>query len=408
MMEARRSSAMAQQPQLLTSPLRARVITTLDEWRQLADIWDRLLVQSQDATPWQSWSFLSNWWMNLATRHSLFVIVVEQHGTPCMVMPLQLTSARMLGLRVRALEPIGMWSDVNRPRLALGIDTDEAYDCAFNFIWELRSRWQLLRVDEKLLDDAEVKQLQRFCANKNLLFRSIFSHLCPYLDLRQRWQQFLEQRSSKFRKNLRASRRRLESLGTVTVRDCRTVDEISRAFEVVLALHQHSWKRHKRVEHTSAAYRQFFKRWLLDMANTGGARILLLYCETKPVAATIGFLYGHTYFSAQIVHDEAFDHCSPGTLLESIEIEGLMSERQFTRYDFLGSFLNNKLRWTDTAHSTSVVYAMQPTLKNKLIAFHYFKAKPRIKQYLNTLKSKIHELRSGTGNRTSQRSRALR
>jgi CelD/BcsL family acetyltransferase involved in cellulose biosynthesis len=259
-------------------------------------------------------------------------------------------------------------------------------------IWRRRHEWHLIRLDEKTADDDEVPLLQRFARDRGLLFRQAFSHLCPYVDLRQPWETYLQGRSRQLRKNLRAGRRRLEALGRVTLRTFESIDEIAAGFAVVLQLHKRSWKLKERVEHgASPGYQNFYRGWLESQALHGRTRILALYCGDRPVAATIAFMNDSTYYSAQIVHDAQFSRCSPGTLLEVLELEGLMKEQRFTTYDFLGSFLNNKLRWTDTALSTTHVFVLQNCLRNVLIDGYYFRFKPYVKPRLLKLRDKLRK-----------------
>lgn len=364
--------------------MRARIVTTLPELLQLRGDWERLLAASGESTPWQGMDFIASWWPHMGSRHQLRVIVVERDGVPCLILPLQISLWPWLRLiPVRILEPIGSIMDVNRPHLALGAWDEDACRCALEAVWSIRDQWHTLRVDEKLAGDVEVTALQDFAARRGLIFRQMFSHLCPYLDLRGGWDAFMAARGAKMRKNLRAARRRLEARGAVSLREYRTPEEMQRAWEIVLALNARSWKGRARVEHgQSLAYRRFHHSWLMALAQQQATRILVLYCADTPVAATIALMDGTTYYSAQIVHDAAWGDCSPGTLLESMEIEALMREGRFERYDMLGSFLSNKLRWTDTAHSTTQVFVTRPKLRTWLFDAYYFRLKPRVRPKL--------------------------
>lgn len=364
-----------------------RVLTDPAAFEQLKPCWDALLRASDEHTPWQSWDYLSHWWRHMSRGKHLRIYVVERRATPCLILPLQVsTRFQMLGLPVRMLEPIGMIMYVNRPRLAIGPADPAAYRCALEQVWSMRGDWHLIRLDEKPLNDPEVTLLRQFAREHGLLYRDIFSHVCPYLDLRQSWSSYLQSRGSKMRKNLRAARRRLERIGAVRVQSFESPAEVDGACEIVLQLHRNSWKRWKRIEHGhSPGYQQFFRAWLASMVSRARARILVLFCADRPVAATVAILDRETYYSAQIVHDRAFSACSPGTLLESIELEELMTAQRFGIYDFLGAFLRNKLRWTGTATPTALVFVMQRCWRNRVIDAYYFHAKPRVKQLLRKL-----------------------
>lgn len=361
--------------------LRTRVISDVQSWEALRGCWDDLLVASCDSTPWQSWDYLSSWWRHLGAGKQLRVIVVESARVPVLIFPLQLAREWMIGVPTRILEPISMLWDVNRPRFAIGAHDPAAYARGLQAIWELRHEWDVLRIEELPIDDPQAQDLQHFAAGHGLWFRHVLSSVVPYLSLEQPWEQFLQTRGRRLRKNLRAARRRLESFGPVSLEIAETPEDIRRAYGLMLELHRHSWKRRKRVGLShSEAYRAFFSDFLSAMARKGQARILTLRAGAQPVAATLAFTHLDTYFSTEIVHHAAFAKCSPGTLLEAMELEHLMSERAFRQYDFLGRFLNNKQRWTEQARITHRIYVFQPGLKTRLLDFHYFRAKPFVKR----------------------------
>jgi len=361
--------------------LTCRVVTDMAEWQKLENVWDALLLASPDHTPWQNFAFLTAWWTHLAESMPLRVVVVERDGVACLVMPLQISQWTAIpGLPVRLLEPISMIMDVNRPRLALGAFDPEAYQCALETIWSRRHEWDLIRVDEKPWDDAEVMVLRDFAVQRSCILRQSFSHLVPYLDLRQNWNAFLQKKSQKMRKNLKAARKKLETMGPVELKFFQTATEVQQAFAIFLDLHSRSWKQKRKVEHSkSPGQRAFFAQWLAAMAQQEACCIPVLFCNGEPVAATIAFTQSGVYYSAQIVHDAKFAACSPGTLLESLELEWLMNEKRHVRYEFLGSFLNNKLRWSDTATNSSIVLVFQRSLRTFVMDSYYYTLKPYIR-----------------------------
>ena len=373
------------------APLSCRVVKDMRGWADLRRAWDRLLEASPDRTPWQSYAFLTLWWRHLSGDRALRIFVVERGGVPCLALPMQLSQwKRLPGLPVRLLEPIGMVMDVNRPRLALGAFDEAAYRCAFDAMWDLRDDWHVVRVDEKPWDDREIALLRDYGVAHGCVFRQVFSHLVPYLDLRQSWQTYLRGRSPKLRKNLKASRRKLEQRGVVTLESHDTETGVVDALRTVLDLHGRSWKREKRIEHSrSEGYSEFFGDWARHMASLGRCRVLVLRCAGRAVAATVAFLDGSTYYSVQIVHDAEFAACSPGTLLEALEIEGLMNEGRFEKYEMMGSFLSNKMRWTETATNSSHVLVLRRRVRTFALDAFYFFIKPYLRPLFVTLKQRL-------------------
>ena len=371
--------------------LSCRVVTDAREWADLKLVWQRVLEASPDHTPWQSYAFLTLWWRYLSRGMPLRIFVVERAGKPCLILPMQIAQWNAIpGAPVRLLEPIGMIMDVNRPRLALGAFDAAAYRCAFEAIWSRGDDWHAIRVDEKPWNDPEMALLRDYALEKVCVFRQAFSHLVPYLDLRQSWTTFIQGKSQKMRKNLKAARRKLEQAGAVSLRSYESEEEVVDAFETVLELHERSWKYADQVEHSrSEGYPQFYTDWLRHMAHRGQCRILVLYCGESPVAATVAFTDGGTYYSAQIVHDAAYAACSPGTLLEAMELELLMSEGRYATYEMLGSFLSNKLRWTDTAMKSAHVIVLRRRLRTFVMDGFYFLLKPYLRPALVALYRKL-------------------
>jgi CelD/BcsL family acetyltransferase involved in cellulose biosynthesis len=371
---------------VLPHELTTRVVTDTASWEALRPHWDNLLNASHDSTPWQNWDYLSHWWRNLGKDKRLRIVVVEQGGVPLMIFPLQLGRENMIGLSTRILEPISMLWDVNRPRFAIGRHDDAVYRRGLEAIWGFRKEWDTLRVEELPLEDAQARGLEAFAAEHGLRFRHAQSSVVPFIRIDCSWQDFLKTRGSKMKKNLRASLRRLEASGPVVLSSYETPAEVAEAFKITMDLHRKSWKRKKKVGLSlSDQYRSFFESFLMAMAQRGQARVLVLRTGERPVASTIAFMHLDTYFSTEIVHDAEFAACSPGTLLESLELERVMNERRYANYDFLGRFLSNKQRWTEHARITHRIYVFRPTLKNWLLDLHYFRAKPMVKRVWRTL-----------------------
>lgn len=368
-----------------------RLITELAEWQKLEPVWDALLAASPDHTPWQGFDFLTGWWRHLSNRMPLRVYVVERDGVPCLVLPLQISQWNGIpGLPVRILEPISMVMDVNRPRFALGAFDQAAYRHALEAIWSRRKEWDAIRIDEKPWDDAEVALLREYAREKLWVFRQAFSHLVPFLNLRRSWPDFLKTKSQKLRKNLKAAQRKLEEHGAVELRSYETADEVRAGFELLLDLHARSWKHKDRVEHSkSPGYTTFYSGWVEAMSRRGQCRVLALLCNGAPVAATVAFLDGEVYYSAQIAYDARFAGCSPGTLLESLELEKLMTEQRHAKYDMLGSFLNNKLRWADTATNTAYALVFQRRFRTFVMDGYYFFLKPHLRPVVVALYERL-------------------
>ena len=351
-----------------------------EAWERVREAWEPLRAATPDATPWQSWDFLSGWWRSQRPARRLCLVVVAAAGLPKLILPLQISRASR-AVALRWLEPVGMPDDVHRPRLGIGPLDRDTYRVALDRLWGMRQHWDGLRIGERRAGEADVEILREFAAERRASVRTQPVHLCPYLSLETDWTPYITSRSRHLRKNLRAARRRLDARGPWSLQRFESVTEVQEGFALLVQVQARSWKAVEGVGLSlSDAYRRFYEEYALRMAERGAARILVLRSDARPVAATLAFTEGDTYYSAMIAHDAEFDACSPGTLLEALELEGLMTERRFRRYDFLGAHLANKRRWTTTALDTYRLTVLPPAPLTWLYEAWIFGIRPRIRR----------------------------
>jgi CelD/BcsL family acetyltransferase involved in cellulose biosynthesis len=363
------------------SSLTCRVCTDPHVWHSLRGDWDRLLARTEGATPWQSLEFSLRWWRHLADARRLRLFVVERDARPVLIFPLQMTMRRWFGLPMQWLEPLGMLDQVNRPRLALGGDDPEAWACGLDAIWGRSPEWHALRIDEVTTDDPVSGRLAAFARERGLLYRAEPFDPCSFIDLRQSWHAYLQSRTAKFRKNLRAIRRRLETAGRVHLRVAESGHDFGAAFDTLLDIHTRSWKHWPRygLSH-SAELQDFYRDWLGHLARRGEARVLTLTLDDRPIAATLAVLDQHTYYSVEIAYDPEYSRFSPGTVLEAMELESLMRAGTARRYDPMTGAYGNKGRWAESFAPTSLITLLRPTPRMRLMDFAEETARPRVRR----------------------------
>ncbi|HSG65980.1 MAG TPA: GNAT family N-acetyltransferase, partial [Gammaproteobacteria bacterium] len=378
--------------------LRAELVTTMQAWRALADDWERLLRATPGYTGLQSFDFLSTWWRAFGDALELRVLAFYDGPDLIGIAPLQIVPQRILGRTYRVLQFIGMTEDILRPTVLFPEPHRERLLGALaECLIEQRRSWDLLELDELVSSDSLIGSMRQLAAKMGWLCEETPFHRCPFLELSsQTWASYLEGRSGKLRKNLRAGERRLAESGAVDLEVYRAPGDIHRGLERYLELARLSWKHAARLGMAGdARYEAFYARLLETFARHHGARALILTAGGRPVAATLAVLFDDVYYSLQIVHDEAYARCSPGTVLEARELELLLRERDAGRYEFMGGALSNKLRWTSEAVDTVCIRLAQPDLRLRAVAL-FETAKRLVKRVLESARSAVGGLRGRT------------
>jgi len=134
----------------------------------------------------------------------------------------------------------------------------------------------------------------------------------------------------------------------------------------------------------SVEHLRFYRGLIRAFGNSGQFVFRSLRLDGRMVAATFGLVHRLKYYSLHIANDAEYAKYSPGTLLESLELEECFGAG-LEEYDFLGGFLKNKLRWATRMRDTVEVhlYQRQPHLIASYL--FYFVIKPPLKWLLSPL-----------------------
>ncbi len=166
---------------------------------------------------------------------------------------------------------------------------------------------------------------------------------------------FLGRRSSKFRANLRRSRRRARDEGIeVEYFDKVSADEaIDDLFERALAIEHHSWKADADTGIIDGPMKTFYRDMLPRLARRGALRFLFLTLDGQDIAYCFGGVFDDGFRGLQMsFHDDYRTH-SPGSLAQLHMIENLCDEG-VDSYD-LGSDMAYKQRWAEAGIETMAV-----------------------------------------------------
>lgn len=357
------------------------LIQDAKRWRALEPEWDSLLEQTPEHTVFQKFVYQQIWWRYFGLSRTLYILVIRHSDCVIGIAPLQVSPIALLGRYYRELGFIGSRWEVDRPVFLFPSRPQACCEAMLRFLVEQGNDWDLCDLYEQAADSALFKQLQSGLRERGYLLGMSADSICPHLHLEGTWQQFIAAKSQKFRKNLKAARRKLEGAGNLAYVSYQGGDMMSEIGRYA-ALEDRSWKADKKVGCSrSTRYFGFYRDLAATFGPTKHFQVRFLTLDGEPIAGTFGLLHQRHYYSLQIVHDAAYSKYSPGTLLEALEIEECL-ERGYQEYDFLGGFLNNKVRWTNKARHTVELCVFRYTPGLWLLHFTYFVFKPWIKQLL--------------------------
>jgi len=368
-------------------------LTDENAWHELIPYWNDLLLKTPEPTIFQTYEYQRIWWRHFGLSRSLLILVIRDGDDVIGIAPLQINPVRYYGKYFRELGYIGVNWEVDRPKFLFG---DRAAVCSTltaRFLKEHEHLWDLVRLYEQREDSYVLSSFRDEMHGYGYLTATTKDAVAPYLRTDTTWETFSKSLSARMRKNLKASRKKLGAMGQFNYVECKTYPDVLEKLEWYKQIEQKSWKANAHVGPSKHGhYYRFFESLAGELGRAGQFHIRFITLDDQPIAGTFGLEFNNTFYSLHIAHDHEYSKYSLGTLLESMELESCFAGN-CQEYDFLGSFLNNKLRWTSTVRTSKELHVYQKKWQLLLMFVVYHRIKPLIKKIVMTiLKDKVQVL----------------
>jgi CelD/BcsL family acetyltransferase involved in cellulose biosynthesis len=359
-----------------------KLVRQESDWAALETLWDALLLATPNHTVFQCYKYQRLWWRHFGDDSELLIVVILLGNAVVGIAPLRIAAVKHYGRYRRQLGFVGSRWEVDRPQLLFPERSAELVRVLVRFLVGQKGRWDIGDFYEQPAGSDASGSLGHEFRAAGLLVGRLRDSECPYLELTGTWQEFRAGKSPKLRKNLKASRRRLAEAGNVEYRAYDTLPQVGEQLELYRELEKRGWKDEEGVGvGRDGAYFAFYEEMAQAFAASGAFTVRMLGVGGRAVAGTFGLAFDGVYYSLQITHDRELDRCSPGTYLESLEIEDCFG-RSYREYEFLGGFLRNKSRWTSTHRHTVELYVYRRTPFLTLLYVLLFRVKPWVKELI--------------------------
>ncbi len=352
----------------------------------LGDDWRRIERSLPGLTVFQTHRYQCAWARNFALSRRLLVLAVYDGGEIIGIAPFQVSVVTMHGREQRQLSFLGAPWEVDRPQFLFPRQPEACAQAVAAALLARRGQWDLAWFHEQAAGEPALEAFCAALAAGGVLHGRTASSRCPYLSLEGTWQELLATKSQKFRKNLKAARRKLEAVGELAYESTGRDPERLRALVLEYAeLEQRSWKAKAGIGASqSVEHLRFYLQLAAEFGGSGEFVFRCLRVGGRMIAATFGLVHRRRYYSLHIANDTAFARHSAGTYLEALELEECF-RGDLDEYDFLGGFLTNKSRWATQMRDTVAVHLYRRTPFLVAIFVAYFLVKAPFKRLLAQL-----------------------
>jgi CelD/BcsL family acetyltransferase involved in cellulose biosynthesis len=188
-----------------------------------------------------------------------------------------------------------------------------------------------------------------------------------YTNLRMPFEVYLKQLSGKSRSTLVRKVRKFAELsgGTIAWREFARPDELQQFHAFARDISRKTYQ--ERLLDAGLPEDAEFVAHIQKLAETGQMRGYVLFLHGKPVAYISCPIVQGVLLYQHVGYDPEYRDISPGTVLQYIVLERLMSEGTHTMFDFTeGEGQHKKLFATDSLLCANIFY-FRPTLRNRML-----------------------------------------
>ncbi len=328
--------------------LTLRVYQNLVDLQELEPVWDDLVAAYPAASIFCTWEWLTSWWQSFGEGRNLLVLALFD------------STSRLLGLAPLSISTETYWGSVPVRMLRFMGDGSEDSDNldfpvrpgfeeilankVLHYLEDQRSQW-----DVSQLNTMPIASLVASCLADSLKQPgwSCFEHSRSRLTvlLPSTWEEYLDQISSKERRNFMYYGRRLEKKYSVRIHRCTGESELTSCLEALFRLHQLRWQNTGQPgSFADASRRNFYIDLSRRLLTKGQLELRTAELDGKIAAVQFAMRYGNTVYSLQEGYDPEHASDRIGFLLRGEVLKHLISEG-IRVYDFLGGNDEHKARW---------------------------------------------------------------
>jgi len=338
--------------------LRIQKVTTVEEFRQLATVWDELLDRSAGKTIALTWDWLSAWWEVFGRDRELNILVVRDEDHVIAIAPLlKRTVQRYSFLPFCRLEFLASGEaeaeETCSPYLDFIISKGrepEAVSLIARYLREHDDDWDEILLAAMPAASPNLPLMAQSSVADSLNVQPVSTEPALYLELPDIYADFVDRLSPSLKREIRKDRRVAAAKGY----RFRVIDDpggFQDGFRTLIGLHQSRWtSRGEPVVFGNPRFRRFHELLAERILSKRWLKLFILEVAGEPIAALMAFTFGDRvilYQSGFRAGCRTLFH--PGSAVRDMAIEWSIAEG-YKEWDFLrtqpGSY---KYRWTSQA-----------------------------------------------------------
>ena len=336
-------------------------ITNISGLLEIEDIWHELEEEGK-VYPFNTFEWVLNWWKYFGHGKNLEIIVVYEGTMPIGIAPFMITYFEK-GLFAKRIKFIGSTNSDYLDFIVRSGYEKQFYTAIVDFLEKRIDSLTVLDL-EHIPEDSEFFP---YIMGSNLYYDYEVQDICPYIELPDTWEEYLEGLEGKFRRNLNYEVRRFFKEYDASFYVVKDFELVDRAMDTLINLHQKRWRqKHMPGVFYSKRIRDFHKDVAKDMFLKGELSLFELKDGVKTVVSLLSYHVGGIRYYYISGYDIEYSKRSVGNITVGLAIKHSIEEGDRV-FDFLRGDEEYKRNWTSLKKRNMRFVASKPTFLGKLL-----------------------------------------
>ena len=288
-------------------------INSFEELEVYRHQWNQLLQNSETNVIFLTFEYCRSWWEVFFDGRELLVLLARKDSEIIGVAPLTIGVLQRWGMTRRAVEFLGtLQSDYMD--FIIGSDKNDVLKAFSDYLWSIRSRWDIVRLRQIPESSSTVSRLQEHLNELPFPFSVRQGSSCPIVLIEGR----KEEVENKIRqqRTLRRYINRLEQLGELKFGYATDTQESLSYLDSFFQMHINRWES---TVTPSTFYNEDQRRFYYQLARSfgpkGWLRLAYLALDGLPIALIVGFEYNRSLSLHRSAHNLLYYKHSPGRII---------------------------------------------------------------------------------------------
>lgn len=325
--------------------MQIKIIDNYQDFLNLEDSWNTLFEKISEDRVHLSFEWFRCWWEAFGKNRKLFTFVITDNNEVIFIAPLCITEDKLRGLKAKKISFMANGIAPSCDFISENLN-EELLNLLIEKIFSLSDFWDVLEFQLIFRNSITYKLLTRILQKRNYgITDSIKS---PYIEINGTWDNFLSNKSPKFRKALRNKINRADKSGDIKTERVNNKEDLNKALQDVFYVSSRSWKEKQGTSITSSlATKTFYQKITENMGNKGCIEIWVMKKGGEPIAIEYHLKFKGTVYPIRADFDEDYRNLSPGSVLEYSILKDIFTNKTAKVYDTCGHTYKYLLNWSD-------------------------------------------------------------